>query len=303
MIARFLFMAAWVVAPPAAIGGIALGLVLLSGEGPSVTALARVVGAPLLASGIAISVGMARWILRMRRGARLVSELPEGESFDRVRLAVPTGPCAGPLQSEGPYGVWLDVGSTNLLIHVGMRYRAIVPRSQLQARLRRRWWGKRLELAFDPPAQLIRFGRPFVATRILLPAPETSDAMGLVHGSRDVDDVGEAGASQSETEFRDSPFDTLMGILAVAFLVVVVPWAGYAVGRGIARWLSEDPGVRGIGTYVIVAAIAWVFVGLLLWVGARRERYDFEEAAGWLVLIAPVLAFVVAIPLGFLFTA
>jgi hypothetical protein len=53
---------------------------------------------------------------------------------------------------------------------------------------------------------------------------------------------------------------------------------------------------------VIAAAMAWALVGFLLWVGSWREWYDFDEAAGWLVLIAPLLASLVAIPLGFLVT-
>lgn len=75
---------------------------------------------------------------------------------------IPTGPYSSAVRSEGPYGLWLDVGSTDLLIHVGLRYRAIVPRSHVRARLHRRWWAS--DMSSSGPRRPPRPPAPRVAS-------------------------------------------------------------------------------------------------------------------------------------------
>jgi hypothetical protein len=177
-----LFVVVWTFAFPVAILLVAIGLAFLSEPGGGLASSSgdRAIGILVLVAGIALGAGMMRWFMRMRRGSETIIALPDGESFHRVRLSVGTGPYTKPVRADGPYGLWLDVGETNLLIHAGLRYRAVVPKERVRAELERRLWGRRMVLTFDPPAEIRRWGRRSVAERILVPVPEQEEALALV---------------------------------------------------------------------------------------------------------------------------
>lgn len=307
MLAVVLFVLAWVLAFPVAILLVVAGFAFLSETGGGLAASGgdRAIGILLVVAGIALGAGMVRWFMRMRRGSEAISALPDGERFRRIRLSVGSGRYTSAVRAEGPYGLWLDVGDTNLLIHAGIRYRALVPKERVRAELHRRWWGRRLAFAFDPPAEIRRWGRPFVAERILVPVPEQETALALVtpddDAGADGDQIDPRGTGLPLSGDRDWS-DILGGIPPLLIALVISPWPGYVLGRDIARRLSEDPRVGDLWTYAIAAAVTWVLVAGVLWFGAWREWYDVDEAFAWLLLFSPVLAVLLAIPVGFFIT-
>ena len=287
-------MIGWAVGFPVAIGSLLVGAMLVSARS---SGTGSVVGVTLLVVGSAGTFAFLVAFRRIRRGAAAIEGLPDGERSERIRLRVLSTAYSSAARSDGSAGTWLDVGSKHLLIHDGMRYRALVPKSSVRARIVRTRSGRRLELAFEPRANVLESGRPLTMDRLVLQMPEEPVVGALEILGASAEEVA-AERSGRERALSDFVIGIPLFLLAVAFS----PWPGYVVGRGIARRLSETPRATGWAFYLLIAGISWLLTAVLIWLGARPEWFDFDEAAPWLVLASPFLALVVAIPLGFALT-
>lgn len=291
---RLLRVVAWTIGVPAAIGSLLVGVMLLSARSPGTTPTA---GAVLLLAGSAGTLAVIVAFRRLRRAAAAIEAIPHGERFERIRLRVVSTAYSGAARSEGSAGTWLDVGTRNLLIHDGMRHRALVPKSSVRARIVRTRWGQRLELAFEPRATVLESGRPVTMDRLVLQMPEEPVVGALEILGASAEEIATARPGRESTVS-----DIFLGIPLFLLAVAFSPWPGYVVGRGIARRLSETPRTSGWILYLVVAGISWLLTAALIWFGARREWYDFDDAAPWLMIASPFLALVVAVPVGFALT-